>query len=129
MLIFLIVAKCSNIPESTLEEWRSFVSTFQVSHIFTCFEESKWFICNLLFPVCRNDRERKRWIKVPICRDTCISYSSNPYCKSIQPRFGLFSLLANYCSKFPLPHVMKSFYCLKQPNVTERECLSNSYGR
>lgn len=123
---FFIVSKCSNIPEPTLEEWRSFVSTIQVSNIFNCFEESKWFICNLLFPICRIEPKRKIWVKVPICRDTCISYSTNPYCESIKPKFSLFSLLANYCSNFPLPH---GFYCLNQPNVTESECLSNIYGR
>ena len=124
---FFIVGKCSNIPESALEEWRSFVSTTtQVSNIFTCFEEAKWFLCNLLFPVCRMDKKRKIWIKVPICRETCISYTSIPYCESIRPKFRLFSILANHCSNIALPY---GFYCLNQPNVTGSECLSNSYGR
>ena len=123
--IFLIVAKCSNLPESTYEEWRSFISTIQISNIITCFEEAKWFICNLQFPTCRMDKKRKIWINVPICRESCISYSSIPHCESIKPNFRLFSILMNHCSNLALPHV---FYCLNQPNVTGRECLSKNYG-
>ena len=125
--IFLLVSKCSIFPESLYEELRSFVSTIQLSNLFTCFEEAKWFICNLQFPVCRMDKKRKIWIKVPMCRDSCISYSTNPHCEAIKPKIRLLSILKNNCSNL---HVnLYAFYCLDLPNVTRSACLSNNYGR
>ena len=91
-----------------------------------CFEGAKWVLCNLAFPVCIFDKEKKIWKTLPICRESCLSYHNSSACKAIRPDFHLYTELQKYCKSSTN---IDKIYCIDQLNVTTSDCLWNIFGK
>ena len=122
----VIDSACSNIPSSVLHKWRRFLSKLSVSDVLACFEGAKWALCNLAFPVCIFDKEKKIWKTVPICRESCLSYHNSSSCKAIRPDFHLYMELQKHCKSSTN---IDKIYCFDQLNVTTPDCLWNIFGK
>lgn len=103
------------------------MSRLSESKVSACVSESKWYFCNLAFPGCLFDKEKKIWKRVPMCRDSCLSYLSSPNCKSLIPTAHVFLALQKYCQD--VADIDNLYTCPDDLSSTYSNCISNLLGK
>ena len=123
LLFYLLVdSRCQKYPPSLYHQLEAVFMDVTMSDFASCFEQARWFLCHLEFPVCKFDKTRKIWRKIPICKSSCLSYRKTPSCKPIMLNIHVYPDLKRYCGNLPF---LDSLFCLDQQNVSRTDCLTN----
>ena len=123
LLFYLLVdSRCQKYPPSPYHQLEAVFMDVAMSDFASCVEQARWFLCHLLFPVCKFNKTRKMWKKIPICRSSCLSYRKIPSCKRIMLNIHVYFGLKRYCGNVPN---LDSLFCLDQQNVSTTHCLTN----
>ena len=121
-LFSLIESICQNLPGSLRKRMRELFSGLSLENIVSCWEQVKWFWCHLYFPVCKPDKTKNIWRKIPICKNSCKSYMNVPSCKTILPILQDYTDAGKYCE---IISDAGTLYCFNQENITTTHCLSS----